>query len=142
MMPHQDWNRVTFAGPVGKPKKGERAAQEAQRKGQEVETIRRSAGVNAARPGPANMRRLAEATDVVPVAQLTHEFRSAMQKARSAAGLSQADLARRINEKQSVINDYESGRAVPNPNIIVKLDRALGVRLPRPPKPKKRNEDD
>lgn len=40
------------------------------------------------------------------------------------------------NEKKSIINDYESGRAIPNPAIISKLERALGVRLPRDKKKK------
>lgn len=36
-----------------------------------------------------------------------------------------------INEKPNVIQDYESGRAIPNPQIISKIERALGVHLPR-----------
>ena len=142
MLPHQDWNTITFTGTTGKAKKGERAVQDAQRKGAEVETIRKLAGNN--QHGPViNMRKLADETDIIPVAELPHEFRMAMQKARVAATLSQADLAKRINEKQSVINEYESGRAVPNPQVIVKIERALNCRLPRPPKEKrKRIEED
>ena len=43
--------------------------------------------------------------------------------------LSQKDLAQKVNEKPSVIQDYESGRAIPNPQILSKLERALGVKL-------------
>jgi len=32
-----------------------------------------------------------------------------------------------------IINEYESGKAIPNPNIINKLEKALGARL-RPDK--------
>ena len=32
----------------------------------------------------------------------------------------------KINEKAVMIVDYESGRALPNPQIISKLERALG----------------
>ncbi len=35
-----------------------------------------------------------------------------------------------------VINEYESGRAIPVPAMIAKIERALGVRLPRPAKKK------
>ena len=35
-------------------------------------------------------------------------------------------LPQRINEKVVVVVDYESGRALPNPQIISKLERALG----------------
>lgn len=39
-----------------------------------------------------------------------------------------------INEKPQVVGEYESGKAIPNPQLISKLERALGVRLPRPGK--------
>ena len=44
--------------------------------------------------------------------------------------MTQKDLATKINEKPSVVNDYESGKA-PNPNqqILAKMERALGVKL-------------
>ena len=33
---------------------------------------------------------------------------------------------KKINEKPQVVNDYEAGRAVPNQQILSKLERALG----------------
>ena len=35
----------------------------------------------------------------------------------------------RINEKPQVVNEYESGKAIPNQQIISKLERAVGVKL-------------
>jgi putative transcription factor len=43
--------------------------------------------------------------------------------------LSQKDVAQKINEKPSVIQDYESGKAIPNPQVLSKLERVLGVKL-------------
>jgi len=43
--------------------------------------------------------------------------------------LSQKDVAQKINEKPSILQDYESGKAIPNPQILGKLERALGVKL-------------
>lgn len=34
-----------------------------------------------------------------------------------------------INEKPQVIQEYESGKAIPNQQVISKLERALGVKL-------------
>ena len=34
-----------------------------------------------------------------------------------------------INEKPQVIQEYESGKAIPNQQIIIKLERALGAKL-------------
>jgi len=57
-------------------------------------------------------------------------------QARTAKKLSQKELATAINEKPQVVAEYESGKAVPNPQIIGKLERKLGVKLPRPGKSK------
>jgi len=38
-------------------------------------------------------------------------------------------LGTRINEKPSVIADYESSKAIPNPQILGKMERVLGVKL-------------
>ena len=35
-----------------------------------------------------------------------------------------------------MVAEYESGKAIPNPQIISKLERQLGVKLPRPGKSK------
>jgi len=48
---------------------------------------------------------------------------------RQAKQFSQKDVAQKINEKPSVIADYESGKAVPNAQILGKLERVLGVKL-------------
>ncbi len=53
----------------------------------------------------------------------------AMQTARMELKLSQKDVAQKINEKPSVLQDYESGKAIPNPQILAKLERTLGVKL-------------
>ena len=51
-----------------------------------------------------------------------------------AKKMTQKDLATKINEKPQVVGEYESGKAVPNGQIIVKMERVLGVKLPRPGK--------
>ncbi len=41
-----------------------------------------------------------------------------------------------INEQKTNISNYESGKSVPTGNTIVKIEKALGCKLPRPPKKK------
>ena len=41
-------------------------------------------------------------------------------------------MAQKINEKVSVIQEYEAGRAIPNNQIVSKMEKALNCRLPRP----------
>jgi putative transcription factor len=52
-----------------------------------------------------------------------------IQQARTAKGLSQKDLATRINEKPQIVNEYESGKAIPAQGVLGKLERVLGVKL-------------
>lgn len=56
-------------------------------------------------------------------------YSQAIQQARMEKGLSQKDCAQKINEKPSVLQDYESGKAIPNTQILTKLERVLGVKL-------------
>jgi ribosome-binding protein aMBF1 (putative translation factor) len=50
--------------------------------------------------------------------------------------MTQKDLGTAINEKPQIVAEYESGKAIPNPQIIAKIERALGTKLPRPGKSK------
>jgi ribosome-binding protein aMBF1 (putative translation factor) len=66
------------------------------------------------------------------VLYLVHVFASllqAIQDARLELKLSQKDVAQKVNEKPSVIQDYESSKAIPNAQILGKLERVLGVKL-------------
>ena len=55
-------------------------------------------------------------------------------QARTAKKLTQKELATAINEKPQVVALYENGKAIPNGAIIVKIERKLGCKLPRPGK--------
>ncbi len=52
-----------------------------------------------------------------------------LHRARSAAGLSQGELARRAGVGQSVISDYESGRRQPALPTLERLVEATGHRV-------------
>jgi ribosome-binding protein aMBF1 (putative translation factor) len=57
------------------------------------------------------------------------ELKKQIMAARLAKKLTQAQLAQVINEKPQVIQEYESGKAIPSPQILSKLSRALGTTL-------------
>lgn len=57
------------------------------------------------------------------------ELKKAIMQARMDKKLTQAQLAQLINEKPQIIQEYESGKAIPNQQIIGKLERALGAKL-------------
>ena len=67
--------------------------------------------------------------EVAPPAKIAPSVGKAIQTARQEKQFTQKDLAQKVNEKPSVIQDYESSKAIPNPQILSKLERALGVKL-------------
>jgi putative transcription factor len=81
-------------------------------------------------------RKLEEATDVGTIAKVDRSLSKAIMQARMAKKMSQKELATLINEKPQVVAEYESGKAIPNPQIIGKIERKLGCKLPRPGKSK------
>lgn len=81
--------------------------------------------------GGAGMRKLEESTEVFSHNTVNKSLSKAITQARIAKKMTQQQLATAINERAQVIQQYESGQAIPNPQIINKLDRALGIHLPR-----------
>ena len=57
------------------------------------------------------------------------ELKKRIMQARTDKKLTQSQLAQLINEKPQVIQEYESGKAIPAGPILSKLSRVLGVQL-------------
>jgi len=69
--------------------------------------------------------------DAAPAKTVSFDLRTQIQKARSAKNLTRKQLAQKLNIKEAVIASYENGSAIPDANILNKLNRALGVKLMR-----------
>ena len=52
-----------------------------------------------------------------------------IQQARAAKGITQKQLATLINEKPTVVAQYEQGQAIPNNQILGKLENRLSIKL-------------
>jgi len=70
--------------------------------------------------------------EVAPPAKIAPSVGRAIQDARMALKMPQKDLAQKINEKISVVQDYEAGKAIPNQQVLAKLERILLVKLRGP----------
>ena len=55
-------------------------------------------------------------------------------QARNAKGMSQKELAQKLMTDVKTVQEYESGKAIPNNALIAKMERELGAKLPRAPK--------
>lgn len=126
----QDWNVVVINKKTkSKPKAAD--INSAIQRGAEVETVRKyAAGTNRTGAAPIRPAHVLEDDDAeVHVPHVDVDMRIRIQQARTAKGLTQKELATQINERATVISDYESGRAIPNPAVLTKIERALGVSL-------------
>ncbi|XP_026442869.1 multiprotein-bridging factor 1a-like [Papaver somniferum] len=90
-----------------------------------------TAGTNkAASSGTSlNTRKLDEETDVLAHERVPSELKKNIMQARLDKKMTQSQLAQLINEKPQIVQEYESGKAIPNQQIITKLERVLGVKL-------------
>ena len=66
---------------------------------------------------------------LTPSHSVSSELKKRIMAARLAKKMTQAQLAQAINEKPQVIQEYESGKAIPSPAVLSKLSRVLGVVL-------------
>jgi putative transcription factor len=121
----QDWKPQVFHF-AAKPATGAAAKPVARAPGD----IERRSTANAHTAGLGAMaKRIDDDTESTRVKTVDFGVRINLQKARQAKNLTQADLARLICERASVVTDYENGKAVPNEQILVRMEKALGVHL-------------
>uniref|UniRef100_A0A8R1DQN0 HTH cro/C1-type domain-containing protein n=1 Tax=Caenorhabditis japonica TaxID=281687 RepID=A0A8R1DQN0_CAEJA len=121
---------ITKRGPVNKTLKSASALNAAQRSGAEISTEKKMmSGGNRQHSSNKNTLRLDEETEELHHEKVTLSLGKVMQQARGTKGWTQKDLSTQINEKPQVVSEYESGKAVPNQQILAKMERALGVKL-------------
>jgi putative transcription factor len=132
----QDWDPVT-TGPTRKPTipKTNAAISSMKRAGLMTTEKRHGAGGNSSAHSATVMsaKKLEESEDLQH-STVPKTLSKAIQQARMAKKMTQKELATAINEKPQVIAEYENGKAIPNGQIIVKIERKLGCKLPRPGK--------
>ncbi|MES1919441.1 hypothetical protein MHBO_001275 [Bonamia ostreae] len=125
----QDWNVVKLRKSK-QPKKA--TLKEAERKNQVYQVKKANAG-GQRKLENTNMKALKDEEDINNFKHntISHSFKVALQKARMQNKMSQTELAQKANLKPAIVNSYESGKAIPNPQIIAKFERILKVKLPR-----------
>ncbi|OIW08898.1 hypothetical protein TanjilG_05873 [Lupinus angustifolius] len=129
----QDWNPVILhkSKPKAHDLRNAKAVNQALRTGAEVQTIKKfDAGSNKKTAGPViYARKLDEAAEPAALEKVAVEVRHAIQKARLEKKMSQSELAKLINERNQVVQEYENGKAVPNQVVLAKMEKVLGVKL-------------
>lgn len=132
---HQDWapRVIDRRGQLASESKIDWARRVSQQKGVPATAVAAKpfAVTSGARDSVPLDPRKVEAAEVVELPKVSLTLSKAIQQARTSKGLTQRALAVSVNEKPGVIAAYEAGTAIPVPALLAKLERALGVRLPR-----------
>ncbi|GFU76718.1 endothelial differentiation-related factor 1 homolog [Trichonephila clavipes] len=132
-MSEGDWDTVTYLRkkpPKASQLRSQQAINAAQRRGLSIETTKKfNAATNKQHGTSLNTLKLDRETEELHHETISMDVGRLIQQGRSSKNLTQKDLATRINEKQQVINDYEAGRAVPNQNVLSKIERVIGMKL-------------
>ncbi len=61
--------------------------------------------------------------------EIVEDFGAVIRKAREKKGLSQKDLAMKINERVTILSKVEAGQMRPDDRFVAKLEKELGIKL-------------
>jgi len=131
---HQDWKPIVLHKKPLRPQdlQSPRALNQALRQGGQIDTLKKDYAKSAKSALPVPIHKLEDNTrEDFHHKTLPSETKMAIINARTAKKWSQDDLARHINEPVRTIKDYESGKAIPHPQILNKMSRVLGIKLKR-----------
>ncbi|KAG8947620.1 multiprotein-bridging factor 1 [Tulasnella sp. 424] len=102
----------------------------ARRTGAAVTTDKKLSQLNKPTSGDhARIAKLDRENEVAPPPKIAPAVGKAIIQGRNDKGLTQKDLAQKINEAPRVLQDYESGKAIPSQIVLGKLERALEIKL-------------
>ena len=65
---------------------------------------------------------------------MPHDLKIAIAQARQQKGWNQEQFAKMIQIPKADVNSWEAGKTVPPGAFIARMDKVLGVKLPRPNK--------
>ncbi|XP_071949077.1 endothelial differentiation-related factor 1 homolog isoform X2 [Antedon mediterranea] len=127
------WDEVTYLrkkAPKSSHLKSSQAVNSAMRTGAAVETSKKfTASTNKQHVITKDTAKLDRETEELHHERVSLEVGKLISQGRIEKKMTQKELATKINEKPQVINDYEAGRAIPNNQVLGKIERTLGIKL-------------
>ncbi|EME31547.1 Multiprotein-bridging factor 1c [Galdieria sulphuraria] len=124
----QDWTPVIVNKRSSNRKKPAAGPVSSQNSGEVIVEKKFGVGTNKKATG-RNLAKLEEETEEFHLPKVSLSLAKQIQQARNAKKMTQSDLAKAVNEKASVINQYERGEAIPEVSVLAKLEKVLGVKL-------------
>jgi putative transcription factor len=112
----QDWDQVQWSKRPNKKTAVASGGGEG-----DVETVKKHANMDA-------MRKL-ENSEETSHKRVSFDMKRKIQKARMDKKMTQKQLAQALQVKPQIVNEYETGKAIPDSNLINKMQRILGTKL-------------
>lgn len=133
-MSHQDLKPQSFnfsgGGGGGGPKKvSETGANRTLQAGGSVDVTRKMGGGNAHSNLGKQAKTLDDDTESTKHKTVSMDVRLNIQRGRQAKEWNQQQLAAAISERKEVVAEYENGKAIPNEQVLVRMEKALGMYL-------------
>mmetsp|Transcript_14347 Transcript_14347/g.19798 ORF Transcript_14347/g.19798 Transcript_14347/m.19798 type:complete len:134 (+) Transcript_14347:111-512(+) len=129
-MSHNDFNTVVLKKNRPTSARQTPGAMNAAMRNGQVEAVKKhSAGGNAQHSVQKNTAKLDAETDELSHDRVSTDLKKAIIQGRTAKKMTQSQLGQAINEKPQIIQEYESGKAIPNNQVLGKMERALGCKL-------------
>lgn len=125
------WDSVTVLRkkPVAPPNK-KTAINKALQSGEQVELTKKyNAATNRHQSTSLNTARLDAETEKLSHNKVGLDVGRLIQQARAGKNWKREEFATKICEKVQVVTDYENGAAIPNNQVLSKMERALGMKL-------------
>jgi putative transcription factor len=129
-----DWDSVTIISKRAqsqKTLKSKDALNQAHRTGIQIVSEKKSAINPTTKPEGSKISKVDRMTDegLFEVSKISMSVSKAIQDGRRAKEMTQKELATKINEKPQIVGEFESGKAVPNQQVLAKMERVLGIKL-------------
>jgi ribosome-binding protein aMBF1 (putative translation factor) len=119
-----------FKRPEFKQKSDKQKVNDAFRSGKNVEIVQKSTG-NKAHAKNLNIPQILDDEHVLEIKEVPKEIATQVAKARAKHNLTQEQLAKKISEKTSLVVELEKGDGVYDPEIVVKIEKALNEKFTR-----------
>lgn len=126
-----DWDSVTILKKKPAPIQNKKAAiNKAIQKGEQVDLQKKfNAATNRHAGTSLNTAKLDAETEKLSHNKVGLETGRLIQQARAGKNWKREEFATKICEKVQVVTDYENGSAIPNNQVLSKMERQLGIKL-------------
>lgn len=125
------WDSVTILKKKPAPIQNKKIViNKAMQQGEKVDLAKKfNAATNRHQGTSLNTAKLDAETEKLSHNKVGLETGRLIQQARAGKNWKREEFATKICEKAQVVTDYENGTAIPNNQILSKMERALGIKL-------------